>query len=370
MKTQDEDLARSLLARSRLSWCDAARLVIELEESLPPARGEKRGERMRRLRRAIRLGAEMVEKEKETVAVGTAVEASVAERAGRRPSTVADLRYLSRRLLRKNPGLAARPLRAVSTEECRACLERAFETPSQFKKGRAFLHSVFSFGVRRGWCAANPAVGVEVPRIREREIEPLTLPEVVRLTLETSAPDFRDCAPALGVMLWAGVRPCEVARLRWEDIDWEENIIAVRPRHSKTGGARHVSIAPVLRRWLARDRSSGALCPPNWKRKWNRLRDRAGLDAWRQDTLRHTFASYHAKRFRDLPGLSLEMGHADLSLLRTRYINMGRLTREDARQFWAGAWMMSNVPCSGERSRSERKIGLPRRPGACTVDSS
>lgn len=344
MKTQDENLARALLGRSCLSWCDAVRLVIELEESLPPARGETRGERLRRLRRAIQLGAEAAEKEKETVPMHAAVEASVAARAGRRPSTVADLRYLARRLLRINPDLVARPLRAVSTKECRVCLERAFETPSQFKKGRAFLHSVFSFGIRRGWCAANPVAGVETPRIREREIEPLTIPEIVRLTRETSSPGFRDCAPALGVMLWAGVRPCEVARLRWEDIDWEENIIALRPRHSKTGGARHVSIAPVLRRWLARDRGSGGLCPPNWKRKWSYLRNRAGLDAWRQDTLRHTFASYHAKHFRDLPGLSLEMGHADLKLLRTRYINMGRLTRGDARQFWAGAWIEQNAP--------------------------
>lgn len=356
MKTQEEDLARTLLARSRLSWCDAVRLVIELEESLPPARGETRGDRMLRLRRSIRLGAEMVEREKDTVSVRTAIEASVAARAGRRPSTVADLRYLSRRLLRINPDLAESPMRAVSAEECRRCLERAFQTPSQFKKGRAFLHSVFSFGIRRGWCAANPVACVEVPRIREREIEPLTLPEIVRLTAATSSPGFRDCAPALGIMLWAGVRPCEVARLRWEDIDWEENIIIVRPRHSKTGGARHVSIAPVLRRWLAPDRvGGGVLCPPNWKRKWSYLRNLAGLEAWRQDTLRHTFASYHAKHFRDLTGLSLEMGHADLKLLRTRYINMGRLTRGDARQFWAGAWLgrTCRVQATGRREGGE-----------------
>ncbi len=344
MKTTDETLAKNLLRQSGLSWCDAVRLVVELHETVHSLPHENKKNRMARMRLTIRLGAELEARSRETVPFRTAVQASMEARRGRRPATVADLRYLSGRLLRLNPALAERPLRAVDSGECRRCLETAFASPSQFKKGRAFLHSVFEFGKRRGWCAANPVARVETPTIREREIEPLTLPEVQSLTQAALTPEFRDCAPALGVMLWAGVRPCETSRLRWEDIDWEENVIVVRPQHSKTGGARHVSILPVLQRWLRRNRGDGGLCPANWKQKWRCLRLRAGFRAWQQDALRHTFASYHAKWFRDLPGLSFEMGHADLKLLRSRYINLAGLTREDARLFWSGAWLDKKLP--------------------------
>lgn len=340
MKKSDENVAKVILGESPLSWSDAVRLIMELLESADSEQGETHGELMRRLRRAIQLGVEQERRERATVPFARAVQASIEARLHRRPNTVADLRYLARRLLRNNPQLADRPLRLITTEECRCCLVRAFSTPSQFKKGRAFLHSVFAFGCRREWCASNPVARVESPVIREREIEPLSLDEVRRLTRCVATAEFADCAPAVGIMLWAGVRPAEVARLDWRDILWEDAVIALRPRHSKTGGARHVSVPPVLQRWLAaRCREEGPLCPANWKRQWLRLRRRAGLGDWRPDTLRHTFASYHAKLHRDLQSLSLEMGHAGLELLRTRYLHLGRLTRVDARHFWAGDWL-------------------------------
>lgn len=340
MKTTDEHVARAILGESSLSWSDAVRLIIELLESADGKQGETHGELMRRLRRAIQLGVVQERRERATVPFARAVQASIEARLHRRPNTVADLRYLARRLLRDNPQLADRPLRLITTEECRRCLERAFSTPSQFKKGRAFLHSVFSFGNRREWCTENPVTRVEVPAIREREITPLSLNDIRRLTRSVVTAEFEACAPAVGMMLWAGVRPAEVVRLDWRDIVWEDGVIALRARHSKTGGARHVSIPPVLRRWLAPHfRKEGPLCPMDWKRQWPRLRRRAGLGNWSPDTLRHTFASYHAKLHRDLQTLSLEMGHAGLNLLRTRYLNLGQLTRADARHFWAGDWL-------------------------------
>lgn len=37
-------------------------------------------------------------------------------------------------------------------------------------------------------------------------------------------------------MLYAGIRPGEVVRLHWRDVDLEERVISVRSRTSKTGG--------------------------------------------------------------------------------------------------------------------------------------
>ena len=55
---------------------------------------------------------------------------------------------------------------------------------------------------------------------------------------------------------------------------------------------------------------------------------------WVQDVLRHTYASFHAKNYADLPRLQLNMGHRDLSLLHSRYINMHGISRADAKRFF------------------------------------
>ena|GEM_PF-2280607 len=52
-------------------------------------------------------------------------------------------------------------------------------------------------------------------------------------------------------------------------------------------------------------------------------------------TSRHTFASYHAAYFRNLPELQLEMGYRDTSLLRSRY--MMPTLKKEAAAFWKAA---------------------------------
>ena len=59
------------------------------------------------------------------------------------------------------------------------------------------------------------------------------------------------------------------------------------------------------------------------------------MEVWQQDVLRHTFASYHLKHFKNLVQLQIEMGHSTPDLLRTRYLNMRDITKEHARLFWS-----------------------------------
>ena len=109
-----------------------------------------------------------------------------------------------------------------------------------------------------------------------------------------------------------------------------DQVPIIRPQTSKTGGGRAVPLrgstmlAPHL-----------CVIPRNWHRRWRRLRQQAGFTHWVPDRCRHTFASYHASHFRNLPALQLEMGHSDLHLLRSRY--MRPVSAGDARQFWARA---------------------------------
>ena len=316
---------------------DALRLARELIERVvsPELHGLSL---INRCRDIIALGSEAYRRACRTVSLEQAVAISLQERAGRRARTTCEIRRICRRLMSANPGWAEKRLRDFTAEQCQEALRHSFRTDLQFTKARAVLHAVFACGVRHGWCSANPVAAVPRPQLREAEVEPLPWADLCNLLLTAGLPEHRCCKPAVGIMLWAGVRPAELTRLRWEDIDWQEKVISLRPRHSKTGGCRHITLHPVLLSWLRQgsrvQQRQGSICPPNWLRRWKALRSAAGICRWQQDVLRHTFASYHLKRWHDLPRLQEEMGHRSARLLRTRYLSMRGITSRQARQFW------------------------------------
>ena len=320
-----------------ISGRDALRLARELIERVvsPDLSGLSL---LNRCRDIIALGSEAYRRALHSASLQHAAEVSLQERANRRARTTGELRSICRRFLQAHPALAKCKLRDITAEQCQDALAHVFRTDLQFTKARAVLHSVFACGMRHGWCSANPVDAVPRPTLHEAEVEPLPWADLCKLLLTAGQPEHRCCRPAVGIMLWAGVRPAELTRLRWEDIDWQEKVISLRPRHSKTGGCRHITLHPVLHNWLRQGtrvaQRQGSICPPNWPRRWKALRSAAGICRWQQDVLRHTFASYHLKRWHDLPRLQEEMGHRSARLLRTRYLSMRGISALHARQFW------------------------------------
>lgn len=255
-----------------------------------------------------------------------------------RPDSVRDIRCIGNRILRTKPEFGKRNFSELSVSECEEWLNAAFTTNSQFNKARTMLHGLFEFALRREWCDKNPIKLIERRRIIEKEISPLTFPQIKNLIKTAKMPKHKECLPAIGLLMFAGVRPKEVHRLTWKDIDLEENSITIHSLCSKTGGVRQVEICSSLKRLLApfaNSQKNERVCPKNWQKRWRDIRNDSGFkNVWVQDILRHTYASYHAKRFKDLPRLQLNMGHYDLSLLRSRYVNMRGISHTDARDFF------------------------------------
>ena len=302
-----------------------------------------------------------------------------------RSDSLRDIRYLGNRLMRSNPQLANRNFSELSRSNCEDWLNDTFSTPSQFKrsaneispqakdsqraktsearldalevhpegarvssqtahkvsasqfnKGRSFLHAIFEFAIRREWVDKNPIKQIERKKVVEKEIIPLKLSETKRL-IKTARNESPKYAMVAALLVYAGIRPQEVRRLSWHDIDTKENTITVRSQCSKTGGVRHVEISPVLNSLLIVNKTENhsPVCPADWQRRWRKIRDNSGFKGlWVQDVLRHTYASYFAKRYSDLPRLQLNMGHRDLSLLRSRYVNMQNISKADAKEFF------------------------------------
>ena len=245
-----------------------------------------------------------------------------------------DFRYLCKRMMKLNPGLAERRMRSITSEDCRRYLETAFGgSAAQYRKARAILSGVFSTAIRHDWCDSNPVSRVEVPDVIEKPIEPLTIEEGERLEAAAQLPEHQEMQLSLHLMLYCGIRPTEVSRIDPErDIDWQNRRVVVRPTTSKTGGGR---VVPLRKAEAITVRS----IPRRWVQRWRALRKAAGWSRetaclWRQDVCRHTFATYHAAYFRNFAALQMEMGHRDSALLRTRYVYAGNGTEASARSYF------------------------------------
>lgn len=335
LNTMDNEIisARALLRGSDILLLDAARLVRNILDALPKNSSIAP---IQFCAKVIEVGKRNIRSKEMKFIEGFFL--YLQTKGDLRPDSLKDIRYLGKRLIKSNPELSKCNFSEFSVSECEKWLLQTFSTPSQFNKARTMLHGVFEFALRREWCDKNPIKLIERRRIIEKEISPLTFPQIKNLLKTAKMPKHKECLPAIGLLMFAGVRPREVHRLTWKDIDLEENSITIHSLCSKTGGVRQVEICSSLKRLLApfaNGQKNERVCPKNWQKRWRDIRNDSGFkNVWVQDILRHTYASYHAKRFKDLPRLQLNMGHYDLSLLRSRYVNMRGISHTDARDFF------------------------------------
>lgn len=323
--------ANTLLEDKGISVLDAARLICNVLDYLPK---NSTLTPIQFCSKIIETGKQHIHISEMSVSEGFALYLEYKRHL--RKDSFNDIRYLGNRLLRTNPELGKRNFSELSVSECEEWLNAAFHTNQQFNKARTMLHGLFEFALRREWCDKNPIKRIERKKVVEKEIQPLKLAETKRLikTAQNESPEY---AVVAALLVYTGIRPREVRRLTWRDIDTEEKTITVRSQCSKTGGVRQVEIPPVLNRLLITHKSQNTshICPTDWQRRWRKIRDNSGFRGrWVQDVLRHTYASFHAKNYADLPRLQLNMGHRDLSLLRSRYVNMHGISRIEAKSFF------------------------------------
>ena len=378
--------AKEVLGGAGISVLDSARYIRNILDS-KPAGGKLTDAQF--VLKVIEVGLRNIRTKEMSLADGFAI--YLKSKQHLRPDSIRDIRYLGNRLLKAKSEFGKRNFSELSVSECEEWLNAAFHTDNQFKrsaneispqakdpkgetahevsasqfkrsaneispqakdpkgetahevsasqfnKGRTMLHGLFEFAIRREWCDKNPIKRIERKKVIEKEILPLKLSETKRI-MKTAKLESPECAVVAALLVYTGIRPREVRRLTWRDIDTEEKTITVRSQCSKTGGVRQVEIPPVLNRLLIAHSSElkeGKICPTDWQRRWRKIRDNSGFRGrWVQDVLRHTYASFHAKRYTDLPRLQLNMGHRDLSLLRSRYVNMHGISRADAKCFF------------------------------------
>ncbi len=288
------------------------------------------------LRQLLKAIEKALQESENSITFREAAEFSLLARAHRRPSTIADLRSYIRRM-NMTQDFADMPIRHISIDICRRMLHKQFgHSAHSFRKAQSILHSIFDCAYRQQWCEHNPAKAILRPPVSEQRIEILPISTIRKLiNISKKNIRLRPMEAPLRLMLWCGIRPTEVRRLRWGDIDPSEKLVYIESTNSKTGGARAVPLRGGALALLKESHDpTHLIAPSNWNRLWKQLRLEAGCHTWQSDALRHTFASMHIKRFHNLPLLQEEMGHRNATLLQTRYLNLRHLKQSTAHEFF------------------------------------
>jgi len=212
------------------------------------------------------------------------------------------------------------------------------------------LSSLWSFSIPKAWAILNPLDNLERAHVKKPTI-PILTSRQVRLLFVATLRLYPEMVPFIAVEVFAGIRPEESEKLRWEHIDMEDNIITIPDEISKTRICRHIEMHDTLVSWLQWHKDHGGLttgkvCPPMPKRikktkkkgkpapppdpeeispailrhRLRAIRKRAKIVPWPQDVLRHTFASASlASEWRNIGKLCMELGHSDQKMLSRHY---------------------------------------------------
>lgn len=150
-------------------------------------------------------------------------------------------------------------------------------------------------------------------------------------------PDRSLFIPYMALAFFAGIRPNEITRLKWKDIDLQLDEVHVNAGTSKTSMARIVHISSNLKKWLAPYQGEGtALVFPysdTVLRSWRRAIFKDLDVKYIQDGARHTFATYYLA-LNTVDDTIQELGHTDTKMLFKHYRGLAKNRKAQAKRYF------------------------------------
>lgn len=199
----------------------------------------------------------------------------------------------------------------------KAWCERGDPSPATYNHRLSVMSSFYTFAARRGLLPhmANPAALIERRKAPERHatrpLEPAKVRELMAAIDRSTPAGARDYA-LLAVALSTGLRPSEIAGMRWRHVTFHGDNATLDIPRAKGGETKRIALPPAvgraLRDWLyAKCRSGFSPIGPDtpvWttlasapgsrpgdalkmRQLWNICRERLGANF---NALRHTFA--------------------------------------------------------------------------------
>ncbi|HEV3100513.1 MAG TPA: tyrosine-type recombinase/integrase [Candidatus Udaeobacter sp.] len=194
------------------------------------------------------------------------------------------------------------------------------------------ISSMFNEAVRLEYIDKSPMAKIEKPKKSSKTPEIFTVDELTSL-LETAQKIEPDILPMVAICAFSGVRSeGEISRLEWSMVDLKRGHIDLPATVTKAGKRRVVPIQPNLMAWLQPYAGrTGAVLPKGARYKREAVCEESGV-TWKQNALRHSFASYRLEQTKDAPLVAFELGHPSPALLYSTYREVVRPA--DAERYW------------------------------------
>jgi integrase len=246
---------------------------------------------------------------------------------GRSALYIKDLRLRLERVAKAFPF----PLADVSPPEIDKFLLALTVSPRSRNNFRQVIGTLLKFGQVRGYVANDHAgIGaVEKSSHTQAEVAVFTPDQIG--TLLSSAK--QELVPALALGAFAGVRPEEIKRLDWADVNLDEGHIEIRAANAKTRVRRLIPVQPNLRSWLLPYiQTSGPVQPfVNLGNEFLKAAGQANIK-WKRNGLRHSFISYRVAHTANVAAVALEAGNSPQVISR----NYLKCVTADEAQRWFG----------------------------------
>ncbi len=337
---EDATLAADLLKPWNASLLEAARAYNAASEALAPFSVT--------LAQAVDFYAKHHDKRSKAPTLSEAWDTALAHRVNHRPRTIADMKAWKKAL---PEWLMAMNCYDITGADISKALDETTKGATRWKTGMRNISAVMGDVVKSGAIGENPVKGIQVKRNREADDEvviysPGELKALFAACIDYPMKDEKGevepdrlcagCAIPFAFMAFAGIRPDEITKLRWEDVSLELHNIRIGSSIAKKLYRRNVRINATLAAWIGTvpiAKRKGKLTPARWTYKAAKVRTKAGIDGReKQDALRHSFGSYMLATEGDLDALKQDMGHSHIAVFFSHYHKA--LTKAEALPYW------------------------------------
>ncbi len=265
----------------------------------------------------------------------------------RRPTYIKTLKSYLTRFTGAVSTMGCNTLEDVKREHVERWFSQRVENPATRCAGHARISSMFSWGVKADKCQTNIMQKIDRPTVERGEATILTAAQAIKLLAVT-----RQLKPGMlayvALGLFAGIRPHELSRMTWKDIDTRPRDTApglvgygmatVSAAAAKVRHRRTVPLHPTLLKWLEfcprveHPKRPGMIVPfTRGDAQTNWLARRANIE-WIPDILRHTAASQMLAMHQNEYIVARWLGHSP-QILFNHYFSL--VTPEDCAAFWS-----------------------------------
>lgn len=233
----------------------------------------------------------------------------------------------------------------ISENQAREWLRKKHKNIAPGRKGSSLLtpwakntyvlnfKQFFAWCMDQRWCAVNPFAAIKNEPVKRREAPEIYTPEEAQKLIKAAI-----AHPDVGLLayytlgLFAGVRVSELGRVHWSMIDLPAKELRLVGKLTKTYHPRTLQLSDtVVEKLKLVENKAGPIIAVSPKRRRARLHKLAEVH-FRNNGLRHSFASYHAKIHKNATWLQEIMGQKTANVLFDHYIAATK--PEDAKAYF------------------------------------